>query len=199
MSIIIFHDAVLELISIIILFSSRLFISLWGIYILFFFNTYLFPLVAVESDAEIKQEDTWSIISAYFEEKGLVRQQLDSFDEFIQNTMQEIVDESADIVISPEAAHAPGQAPVEQVEHHLFILSQNMQLHIHTQTNINIIAHQAHHSRIARASRASHAHAIHAQHKHTRACTSHAHHMRSHAPHTARTSTNAARAQSYAA
>ncbi|KAK4347150.1 hypothetical protein RND71_033489 [Anisodus tanguticus] len=47
-------------------------------------------------------------ISAYFEEKGLVRQQLDSFDEFIQNTMQEIVDESADIETRPESHHNPG-------------------------------------------------------------------------------------------
>ncbi|KAL6992584.1 DNA-dependent RNA polymerase II, partial [Sarracenia purpurea var. burkii] len=39
---------------------------------------------------------------------GLVRQQLDSFDEFIQNTMQEIVDESADIEIRPESQHNPG-------------------------------------------------------------------------------------------
>ena len=30
------------------------------------------------------------MISAYFDEKGLVRQQLDSFDEFINNTMQEV-------------------------------------------------------------------------------------------------------------
>ena len=68
------------------------------------------------ADAEIQQEDAWAVISAYFEEKGLVRQQLDSFDEFIQNTMQEIVDESADIVISPEAvSHGPGQPPAEQV------------------------------------------------------------------------------------
>ena len=37
----------------------------------------------------VSQEDSWAVISAYFEEKGLVRQQLDSFDEFIQNTMQE--------------------------------------------------------------------------------------------------------------
>lgn len=67
------------------------------------------------ADAEIQQEDAWAVISAYFEEKGLVRQQLDSFDEFIQNTMQEIVDESSDIVISPEAvSHGPGQAPAEQ-------------------------------------------------------------------------------------
>ncbi|KAJ1350335.1 DNA-directed RNA polymerase II subunit RPB2 [Parelaphostrongylus tenuis] len=31
------------------------------------------------------QEACWTVISAYFDEKGLVRQQLDSFDEFIQN------------------------------------------------------------------------------------------------------------------
>jgi DNA-directed RNA polymerase beta subunit len=83
-----------------------------------FFFLFLCPFVAGEVvvDAEIQQEDAWAVISAYFEEKGLVRQQLDSFDEFIQNTMQEIVDESADIVISPEAAsHGPGQAPAEQV------------------------------------------------------------------------------------
>jgi DNA-directed RNA polymerase II subunit RPB2 len=58
---------------------------------------------------EITQEDAWAVISAYFEEKGLVRQQLDSFDEFIQNTMQEIVDESADIEIRPESQHNPGR------------------------------------------------------------------------------------------
>ncbi|CAN0852840.1 DNA-directed RNA polymerase II subunit 2 [Linum grandiflorum] len=40
-----------------------------------------------------------AVISPYSEEKGLVRQQLDSFEEFIQNTMQQIVDESADIDI----------------------------------------------------------------------------------------------------
>lgn len=59
-------------------------------------------------EEEISQEDAWAVISAYFEGKGLVRQQLDSFDEFIQNTMQEIVDESADIEIRPESQHNPG-------------------------------------------------------------------------------------------
>ena len=47
-------------------------------------------------------------ISAYFEENGLVRQQLDSFDEFIQNTMQELVDDSGDIRVSPELQHLVG-------------------------------------------------------------------------------------------
>lgn len=50
----------------------------------------------------VTQEDAWAVISAYFEEKGLVRQQLDSFDEFIQNTMQELVDDSRSIRITPE-------------------------------------------------------------------------------------------------
>ncbi|GFZ03056.1 DNA-directed RNA polymerase family protein [Actinidia rufa] len=61
-----------------------------------------------EEGEDITQEDAWAVISAYFEDKGLVRQQLDSFDEFIQNTMQEIVDESADIEIRPESQHNPG-------------------------------------------------------------------------------------------
>lgn len=64
-----------------------------------------------EGEEDITQEDAWAVISAYFEEKGLVRQQLDSFDEFIQNTMQEIVDESADIEIRPESQHNPGHQP----------------------------------------------------------------------------------------
>jgi DNA-directed RNA polymerase II subunit RPB2 len=69
-----------------------------------------------DDDEEITQEDAWAVISAYFEEKGLVRQQLDSFDEFIQNTMQEIVDESADIEIRPESQHNPGhQSDVAEV------------------------------------------------------------------------------------
>lgn len=34
------------------------------------------------------QEDAWAVISAFFEAKGLVRQQLDSFNEFINSNMQ---------------------------------------------------------------------------------------------------------------
>ena len=41
-------------------------------------------------DDEIFQEDTWEVVSAYFEDKGLVRQQLDSFNEFIGTTIQEV-------------------------------------------------------------------------------------------------------------
>ena len=47
--------------------------------------------VLLDEAQEIDHEDAWSVIQSFFEEKGLVRQQLDSFDEFIMNTMQEIV------------------------------------------------------------------------------------------------------------
>ena len=41
-------------------------------------------------DAPVTQEDAWAVISGYFDEKGLVRQQLDSFDKFVQNTIKEV-------------------------------------------------------------------------------------------------------------
>ncbi|KAJ8563961.1 hypothetical protein ON010_g7387 [Phytophthora cinnamomi] len=66
--------------------------------------------LGLAAGSAVSQEDAWAVISSYFEEKGLVRQQLDSFDEFIQNTMQELVDDSRSIRINPEAQYAPGQA-----------------------------------------------------------------------------------------
>lgn len=54
------------------------------------------------------------MISAYFAEKGLVRQQLDSFDEFIQNTMQELVDDSGELSVTPESQFMPGQTNPQQ-------------------------------------------------------------------------------------
>lgn len=66
-------------------------------------------------EEELVQDDVWPVISAYFKEKGLVRQQLDSFNEFIQDTMQLIVDESAEIEVKPEAQHMPGR-PMDTVD-----------------------------------------------------------------------------------
>lgn len=48
-----------------------------------------------EINADLWQEACWVVISSYFDEKGLVRQQLDSFDEFIQMSVQRIVEDSA--------------------------------------------------------------------------------------------------------
>ncbi|KAH7909794.1 DNA-directed RNA polymerase II, subunit 2 [Hygrophoropsis aurantiaca] len=68
------------------------------------------PTYGVEEDEEdeydeITQEDCWTVISSFFEQKGLVRQQLDSFDEFVQNTMQELVDENADLILDQADQH----------------------------------------------------------------------------------------------
>lgn len=43
-----------------------------------------------EISHELWQEACWIVINAYFDEKGLVRQQLDSFDEFIQVRVVEL-------------------------------------------------------------------------------------------------------------
>jgi DNA-directed RNA polymerase II subunit RPB2 len=56
-----------------------------------------------------------AVISAYFEEKGLVRQQLDSFNDFINTSLQEIVDENNLITVIPQSQHVPGL----QVEHNV--------------------------------------------------------------------------------
>lgn len=68
------------------------------------------PQLAVEQedDDEIVQQDSWNVINAFFDSKGLVRQQLDSFNEFLNQTIQEIIDETPEIVIRPEDQHIPG-------------------------------------------------------------------------------------------
>ena len=55
------------------------------------------PEAGAQNDEDINQEDCWEVISAYFEEKGLVRQQLDSFDSFVNNTIQEIVEDAEEV------------------------------------------------------------------------------------------------------
>ena len=78
-------------------------------------------------DEEITQEDAWVIINKYFETKGLVRQQLDSFDDFIHNSIQELVDDSGEIRVIPEDQFIPGQ-DIEKVKsrqyYHIVLLNQ---------------------------------------------------------------------------
>eukprot|EP00741_Cyanophora_paradoxa_P010476 tig00000158_g10129.t1 len=74
------------------------------------------PLVDDE-ESEINQENAWTVIAAYFEDKGLVRQQLDSFDEFVCNTMQELIDDIQEIQITPVSQHRPGQQTDTKVKY----------------------------------------------------------------------------------
>ncbi|KAG0031509.1 DNA-dependent RNA polymerase II [Podila clonocystis] len=64
------------------------------------------------AEEAISQEDCWAVISSFFEDKGLVRQQLDSFDEFIQNTMQELVDENSDMILQTASQHSGAEGDV---------------------------------------------------------------------------------------
>ncbi|KAI5300227.1 DNA-dependent RNA polymerase II, partial [Ascosphaera atra] len=52
-----------------------------------------------EQDDSITSEDCWTVISSFFETKGLVSQQLDSFDEFITTTMQELIEEQGQVTL----------------------------------------------------------------------------------------------------
>ncbi|KAI4125413.1 MAG: hypothetical protein LQ347_005389 [Umbilicaria vellea] len=56
-----------------------------------------------EDDEGITAEDCWTVISAFFETKGLVSQQLDSFDEFVTTTMQELVEENSLLTLDQNA------------------------------------------------------------------------------------------------
>ncbi|KAG9480527.1 hypothetical protein GDO78_012149 [Eleutherodactylus coqui] len=79
-----------------------------------------------EDDDEITpdlwQEACWIVISSYFDEKGLVRQQLDSFDEFIQMSVQRIVEDAPPIDLQAEAQHTTGE--VEEPPRYLLKFEQ---------------------------------------------------------------------------
>lgn len=53
----------------------------------------------------ISQEDYWKVINSFFDVKGLVRQQLESFNEFVENTMQELVDENCKLTLDAPNQH----------------------------------------------------------------------------------------------
>ena len=71
-----------------------------------------------EEDEEITQEEAWLVIGAYFREKGLLYQQLDSFDEFMQNMIQELVNDGGKIVVTPQNQYIPGE-DIDQVHYSL--------------------------------------------------------------------------------
>lgn len=62
-------------------------------------------------DEEIQQQDAWDVINKYFDSKGLVGQQLDSFDEFIKNTIQETIDDNGEISVTSENQYRGDDSP----------------------------------------------------------------------------------------
>ena len=55
-----------------------------------------------EEEEGITAEDCWTVVSSFFDAKGLVSQQLDSFDEFVSTTMQELVSENSQLVLDQQ-------------------------------------------------------------------------------------------------
>ncbi len=76
--------------------------------------------------------------SSYFDEKGLVRQQLDSFDEFIQMSVQRIVEDTPPLELQAESQYDDSETPVSQYTHTL--------LTHHTYSPHTSITHPKHHS-----------------------------------------------------
>lgn len=50
-------------------------------------------------DLKYGKEYSWDIISKFFDQKGLTGQQIDSFDQFVNTKMQEVIDESPSITV----------------------------------------------------------------------------------------------------
>jgi len=62
---------------------------------------------------EIQKEDIRSLLKTFFNEKGLVRQHLDSYNEFIDQVCQEVVDEVGEIPI--EVPESPYKVKLGQI------------------------------------------------------------------------------------
>jgi len=48
---------------------------------------------------------SWAVIASYFATKTLVSQQIDSFNEFVNSTMQELVDEGGALILDQNMQH----------------------------------------------------------------------------------------------
>jgi DNA-directed RNA polymerase subunit B len=62
---------------------------------------------------ETSKEDTHLLLNAFFKDKGLVRQHLDSFNEFIDRGLQEVIDEVGEIPI--EVPESPYKVKLGQI------------------------------------------------------------------------------------
>eukprot|EP01084_Bolivina_argentea_P251838 422540_1 len=82
--------------------------------------------------APISQADSWTVISKYFEANGLVRQQIASFDEFVRNTIQEIVEDTGEIY----AISGPQRSPDDGRDYRTKIKIEFAQVYITPPTRV---------------------------------------------------------------
>ena len=87
------------------------------------------PVFEPQSHASsLTEEDRWKVINAFFKENGLVSQQINSFNSFISNTIQEIVEEVGKIVVKPTKQYRPGKFAEYEGKTHEMVFEQ---LHVY--------------------------------------------------------------------
>ncbi|VEV54861.1 DNA-directed RNA polymerase II subunit RPB2, putative [Plasmodium vinckei vinckei] len=60
-----------------------------------------------DDDDQINEDDSWVVIGSFFASHGLVNQQIESYNDFIEYRMQEIIDEHPHIEIKPQPQYRP--------------------------------------------------------------------------------------------
>lgn len=76
-----------------------------------------------DDNKEINQEDTWSVIGAFFKEYGLVSQQISSFNHFLNKMIQDIILENSAIIINPRTNYINREVRKLRYEFHFETLS----------------------------------------------------------------------------
>ncbi|KAH7817182.1 putative DNAdirected RNA polymerase, beta subunit [Monocercomonoides exilis] len=64
-------------------------------------------------------DEIWTVIGSFFDEKGLVFQQIDSFNYFIRKQIQNHLKEHPAITLIPQEQHVPGEAPIQSTRYSL--------------------------------------------------------------------------------
>eukprot|EP00916_Digyalum_oweni_P019141 GHVL01031883.1.p1 GENE.GHVL01031883.1~~GHVL01031883.1.p1 ORF type:complete len:930 (+),score=122.69 GHVL01031883.1:93-2882(+) len=66
-----------------------------------------------DPEAPLSQEDAWEVVTSFFKKKGLVYQQIESFDDFVDYKMQQIVTEHDPVDILPSNQYIPDEQDQE--------------------------------------------------------------------------------------
>lgn len=71
----------------------------------------------------ISEEDSWKVIDSFFNQYSLVSQQIQSYNYFLQTTIQDIVEEIGKITIRPEKQYRPSKEKDVTIEGRVYELS----------------------------------------------------------------------------
>jgi DNA-directed RNA polymerase II subunit RPB2 len=72
---------------------------------------------SLPQDEDITSNDAWNVITSYFEEHGLVSQQIGSFNQFLDSNIQEIINENNLITIIPDTKYNPNQKIISNIKY----------------------------------------------------------------------------------